>query len=400
MVVTENWNIKPQAFSLSFQKLNTTRDARGVAASRFFPSEMENTFSFSDWWMGRQRFSNIYDLNAPPELVWEALTDFESYPEIFPEIQSIQPLTDLDPIRVGSKFSQEVAFVGKRYTVFSTITDLDTDPKSRSISIAATHGDDFKDLASTETHIIQPDRESEGDRTTWIFITVQQAGGVWDRLKFSFLSCCCYGTFKTTYERMARTIEKVAISRLKEKSNISPAKNIVEQNAEKAKLRRFDQEKNRKNDEGSNEDMLNKDRCNDRLVAANNDSMARTTDVFQRKSHPSSTPSAIINLTEVLKARKTLAKEGLPREEIDHMLPIFGSQQSPENQRVETLRGGSYADPSIHRISTAKVEEHETEGGSIIVNLTSLLQKRKKLAEHGMPQEEIDVVLPIFSNIQ
>eukprot|EP00546_Thalassionema_frauenfeldii_P015651 CAMPEP_0178910290 /NCGR_PEP_ID=MMETSP0786-20121207/9015_1 /TAXON_ID=186022 /ORGANISM="Thalassionema frauenfeldii, Strain CCMP 1798" /LENGTH=357 /DNA_ID=CAMNT_0020582525 /DNA_START=93 /DNA_END=1166 /DNA_ORIENTATION=+ len=356
---------------------------------------MENTFSFSDWWMGRQRFSNIYNVNAPPELVWKVLTDFESYPEIFPEIQSIQPLTDLDPIRVGSKFSQEVAFVGKRYKVFSTITDLDTDPKSRSISIAATHGDDFKDLASTETHIIQPDRESEGDRTTWIFITVQQAGGVWDRLKFSFLSCCCYGRLKETYERVVRTIEKVAISRLKEKSNISSAKPIVVQNTEKGEFRRLDREKNRKNVEGASGEMVNKDPYNDRLAAANNNSMARTTEVFQRKSHPSSTPSTIRNLTEVLKARKTLAKEGLPREEIDHMLPIFGSQPSPENHHVEILQGGCYAD---HEMPTTKLEEHETEGGSIIVNLTSLLQKRKKLAEHGMPQEEIDVVLPIITN--
>jgi len=354
--------------------------------------------------MGRSRFSNIYDINAPPEAVWEVLTDIQSYPQTFREIQSVQPITSVDPIRVGTKFSQQVSFIGARFTVYSTITDLEVNPDfPRSLSIASTHGDDFKDLASTETHMIQRNRESE-DRTTWIFITAQQVGGVWDRLKFSILSCCLHRRVGKIYENMSRDVENASIARMKEKPSSIAAIGTTTKNNRKEMS--HDPDSSASTDASNNSER----KAEDNLVATNEDqpdanniettsegqydgsmfsntgSSTRKNELVQINRELSSPPVTTVNLTNILRTRKKLSEQGLPKEEIDLILPILGTQELAKNKTDQSPIGST--------------EEENSTNGSVIVNLTSLLQNRKELADRGVSQDEIDLVLPIFSAVK
>ncbi len=66
----------------------------------------------------------VTDLSAPPERVWEIITDFENATSWVPDLVSVRRL-DSGPLQVGSQFDQVMNVQGKKMDVTLTIRELD-----------------------------------------------------------------------------------------------------------------------------------------------------------------------------------------------------------------------------------------------------------------------------------
>ncbi len=66
----------------------------------------------------------VADLPAPPERVWEILTDLENAPSWVPDLVSVRRL-DNGPMKAGSQFEQVMNVQGRRMEVTITIREFD-----------------------------------------------------------------------------------------------------------------------------------------------------------------------------------------------------------------------------------------------------------------------------------
>lgn len=114
---------------------------------------------------------------APPERVWQVITDLEAAPRTIPSISAVEPLTE-GPYGVGTRWRETRTMMGRTET--HELQVIEAVPQHRTVVTALTDGVEY-----TTTMQLSPD--GAGTRLTITFGADQPEAGLVQRLLWTVM---------------------------------------------------------------------------------------------------------------------------------------------------------------------------------------------------------------------